>query len=293
MAPHVNLDDLVFDPWLTPGWPQNATLWCSEVVITPNWHVYAPLTVVVSAFVALFFFFMCYLNRNAGPSIWKAPWMIIFYGYVSMQLAAILLWGFLAHYEMTSTSTLARIMRLFTFVPLSWGGYWLVGQYLIVSPLVDLKCFKWEGVFKAINWTISLLAMCLYMYLEVGYQDPTSNPEFTKLEDFSRLLVYIGNFFVLIEVLFKHWVFSYQGALIYLVSAINAFALFITFQFSKKHPSEPFVRYQCLYYVLEGAALIILWKFFTMTRPLLADEDDLDEYRFHKMSKSYSIQYAI
>eukprot|EP00494_Astrolonche_serrata_P033865 UN34134 len=129
--------------------------------------------------------------------------MNIFYGYLMMQGAAIVLFSGLQMYGMKSLDEpLAIVARCF-WLPLSWGGYWQVGQYLITSPLVDMGCCKWEGWFKALNLLLSFGMLGVYAYFELFIDDPMGNKFFNNLFKFSRAIVYVGNALCLIELVMK------------------------------------------------------------------------------------------
>merc|ERR1740124_804076 len=118
-----------------------------------------------------------------------------------MQFAAVFLYGGLMGFAGLDRKThpLNWVARCF-WVPLSWGGYWQVAQFLIASPLVDMGCFSWKGCYRAVNWIISLGLLATYIFFEFYYDDPNKQPAFKKLFIFSRELVYVGNFMVIIEV---------------------------------------------------------------------------------------------
>jgi len=261
-------DDFGIPPWL----PQNGTIFCREVHVMGEWYISDLGPAIISLVVITTFIVLFYMNRNAGPTLWKSPWMPIFYGYLLMQFAAIVNFTYFSHFSEDRHSLRSFIGRLM-WVFLSWGGYWLVGQYLIASPMVDMKCFSWSGAFKFVNYFLSTAYFCIYMYFEFGFDEPFHNTLYRELFKFSRILVYIGNAIVLVEVLVKRWVLSREGLLIYLTTAINTFALVWTFKYS----DEGQTRANCLYYVLEGISLVLIWRFVVISRSKV---NSVDEYQY-------------
>lgn len=244
-------------PWL----PKNATVFCKELEITDGWYITGLGTVIVSALVVITFAILFYLHRKDGPKVWRSSWLPIFLGYLAMQAVAVLLYGYFMPYTIgfDEKGIIARAL----FCILSWGGYWVVGQFLIISPLIDIGCFKWKGIFKIVNYVLCFLMLLVYIYFEYNFQNPWENHAFKQFFAFTRLVVYVGNVLVLVEVVYYKWYAKMPGFLIYLCTILNGFALYFTFKYVG---DSDFLRKNCLYYVLEAISLVLIWRFFIITR---------------------------
>lgn len=246
-----------FPPWL----PKNATILCKEIHVTDTWEISGLGAIITSALVLVTFTVFFFLHRNDGPQVWNSSWLPIFQGYLAMQFVAIFLYGYF--FSFVTSWDWKGVLARSLFVILSWGGYWVVGQFLIVAPFVDMGCCKWKGCFKWLNLLLCAFMLCPYVYFEFLVDDPWDNKEFHQFFDFTRTLVYVGNVFVLVEVVYYKWYCKRPGFLIYLTTFINGFALWFTF----KYVADPnFIRKNCLYYVLEAISLILIWRFFIITR---------------------------
>eukprot|EP00494_Astrolonche_serrata_P000016 UN00016 len=96
--------------------------------------------------------------------------------------------GFLYFYGQDMTSDISRLL----FGIDMWGGYWIVGQYLVISPCIDMKWFKWKGWFKIINVLFSLIMGGVIFYFEFFTDDPHKNPTFQKLMQATEGIVLFG-----------------------------------------------------------------------------------------------------
>eukprot|EP00494_Astrolonche_serrata_P028538 UN28805 len=132
-------------------------------------------------------------------------------------------------YAITGRGLLNTIGRIL-FLGLDWGGYWLVGQFMIASPLVDLGIFKWDGWFRTANYALAIFMLLLEAYLELSLDVPFENKLFKKIFDGSRTLVYIGNLIVIIEVIVKRWTLQVPGIIIFLATLVNFIGLTMFFK---------------------------------------------------------------
>lgn len=256
----------------------NSTGICDPHVLTKyNWTIDNPFTMFVSAVVMVYFGCQWYLNRKAGPSLWDSPWMPIFYGYVLMQFCALFLFGgFMQFYKVWpifNPISVGGIILRIAFVGLDWGGYWLVGQYMIVAPLVDMGFVSWKkkGWFRILNYVITFTYLIWLTYMEFTVASPFTNKWVHKAFDFSRTMVYLGNIMLLVEVIQKGWLCNLSGFLVLLDTAINLVGLYLFFGGSGNSSGHNNSQ-TCTYYVLEGAATLVLWFFVLNTRSAI----DLD-----------------
>merc|ERR1711879_870967 len=132
-------------------------------------------------------------DRNAGPKVWQSSWMYIFYGYLMMQFVAIFLFGYFFHYS--RADGWKGIMSEILSVTDLFCGYWMVGQYLIISPIIDMGCcnLKWKGWFKKLNLLVMFIIGAI-MYGVLFEEDPHKSPIFQKIVNATEHMVYIGNF---------------------------------------------------------------------------------------------------
>jgi len=250
----------------------NATGICAPYALTDDnsWIVGSPGVVIICCFVITFFLCQYYIHRN-DQGIWDSPWMFIFHGYLLMQLAAIFLFGYFFSDAMAHPAkTLMNYIGRFWFLMLDWGGYWCVGQFCIVGPLVDLKMFKWSrgSIFRTLNYVVCFGMLAFLAYLEFTLDEPFKNQLFKKIFDNSRILVYVGNLVMLVQVCVERWLCNIAGFLIFLATLVNFAGLTMFFvDFKNSRPPSA----SCYYYLLEGLALAILWFYLIVTRPLIQE----------------------
>jgi len=266
--------------------PQNATFLCDgEHHVVGDWYVVNLGTILCSMVVVISFIVFWYKARNAGPSVWRTPWMFVFYGYVLMQMAAIVMFGYFMHYAIEyPDSTYAKIAYMLGGLDL-WGGYWCVGQFLIIGPLVDMGCLKWEGWLRAISYLVIVVVLIVLEYLELfGKPAGYHNPIVQKIVDASHTMVLVGNLMTVIEVIYMKWFCSKQALCIWVTTALNCFALYLRFT---AHMDRD--RMECIWYLFEGISLILLWQFYIWTRDLVDPVrrfSSQDEYDFRVYAKN-------
>lgn len=243
----------------------------------PHWYILSLGATLIALGVLLTFAVLFYLFRKAGPKIWRSPWMFIFYGYLVMQLAGAL--GFI--YFFSRPDNIARIL----FALDIWCGYWIVGQYLVLSPLIDMGCLNWRGITKIANYALSLLMGAVIFYFELHDEDPEHDKIFQNIIKSTQLVVYIGNIMLVIEILKEKWIISIPSLLIFLSTFLNAFSLVIRFN-DNIMPNKN--EMNCIWYLLEGVSLVLIWFYFVLTRKKLSSNEN-DEFGYSDFT---TIQYA-
>jgi len=218
-------------------WPadiagKNGTIFCcGPIHVTGDWTIESLGAVVISASVLFIFSIFFYQNRNAGPKVWRSPWMPIFYGYLTMQFVAIPLFMYFATFAKGPSEPLKDWKRTIGVILSATDllcGYFIVGQYLIISPLVDMKIFSWDGWFKLANYLLTFVMACIYYYEELT-TDAWKNKRFQDLINVTETMVYLGNLLVLIECVCKGWTFSRAGMNLAITTGLNVFALYLRF----------------------------------------------------------------
>lgn len=260
----------IFSPDYTFG---NRTGLCNgEIHVEKDWYIVNLGGVITALCVLTVFTYLFRAHKDAGSKIWRSPWIFVFYGYLAMQAAAIPLFLYFHHFEHgEGWRGTVNMILMSTDI---YGGYWIVGQFLITGPLVDMGCLKWsEGccsIIKIINLVLAIVMACV-LYGIALHGDPWESPVYQKIVHFTSVLVYLGNFLVIIETFVKRWVFTKAGLWIFISTILNVIALVLRFKTTNisKHEVE------CLWYVLEGLSLILIWFFFVDTRDKLEDDDEI------------------
>jgi len=247
----------------------NGTFLCGEEIhVVDDWYISNLGVVLCSMVVVVSFSIFWYQSRNAGPKVWKSPWIFIFFGYVLMQCAAILMFGYFIYFAKHENPPTwkSKMTSLLGCTDL-WAGYWIVGQYLVISPMVDMGCIKWKGLVKALNYIISIVMFAIMLYFEFWAKNPGfRNPTLQRIVDVTHGLVLVGNLMTIVEVVIKRWCFSKQGMCIAITTILNVVALDLRFN-KNSHINDSVM--ECIWYLFEGASLILIWKFFISTRDLL------------------------
>lgn len=261
----------------------NGTFLCGEPFHVVNeWYIENIGVVLCSTIVVLSFSIFWYQSRNSGPKIWGSPWIFIFYGYVLMQCAAIFMFGYFIYFAKNQIGPVWKwkMTSLLGCIDL-WAGYWLVGQYLVLSPFVDMGCVKWKGLVKVLNYLLSIVMLGIMLYFEFWAPIPGfHNPVLQKIVDITHGLVLLGNLMTIIECVVKRWCFSKQGFCIALTTILNVVALDLRFN-KNSHINDGVM--ECIWYLFEGASLILIWLFFVSTRDLI--EPSANEYSVNGNSR--------
>jgi len=273
------------DPFHFAGMPPttNGTWLCGEELHVMNdWYIDNLGVVLCSIVVVTTFSIFWYQARNAGPKIWRSPWVFIFFGYVLMQCAAIFMFGYFMHFARHQLPPVwkEKMVSLLGCIDL-WAGYWIVGQFLVLSPFVDMGCVSWKGLVKWLNYLLAVVMLCVMLYLEFWAKNPGyHNPTMHLIIDITHGLVLFGNLMTIIEVLVMRWLFSKQSLCIAVTTVLNVVALYLRFQ-KDSHISDSVM--ECIWYLFEGASLILIWLFFVSTRDLLHPSQD--EYAVNGASR--------
>jgi len=261
-------------------WPWTNCFCVGPLKITDTWVVTSLGAAIIAFLVMATFAVLFYLYRNAGPRVWNSSWMPLFYGYLIMQFAGCMGFLFIFGWGMNPEITGWRHnLALVMFSLDIWCGYWVVGQYLVVSPLADMFNLKWGGWFKILNYVFTIATGVITFYFEFAIKDPWKNAHYQQWIKASELAVYLGNFICIIELFVMRWLCSYETILMAITTALNVIALYTHMKPQYSH--DP--AFMCVWYVLEGLALILIWFFFTTSRKKLDDDEDevyefLDEY---------------
>jgi len=244
----------------------------------PGWYIISLGASLIALGVILTFTILFFLYRKAGPKIWRSSWMFIFYGYLAMQLAGAL--GFMYFFSRPGKNYFGRVL----FGIDIWCGYWIVGQYLVMSPMIDMGCFQWKGLTKIANYAFSLVMAVVIFYFEIHDEDPEHDKTYQNIIKATQLVVYLGNIMVFVQIVKERWVCSIPALLILISTFLNAFSLYIRFN-DKVMPNKN--EMNCIWYLLEGVSLVLIWFYFVLTRKKLSDDDE-----FGYSEHFTSIQYA-